>query len=147
MGWTYTFHRGLNMFAFIKRLFSRDNQVTKRLLELEQAVLSMSQDKKQLEDEVQIYRQQDTEKALKYDSDEPWIEMTSDDYDPEKGLKVGLDWNKAFITHLRKSGITGVTEDDAIRKYIALLYQDILLGLEQQSIDNSDKKEKISDFA
>lgn len=149
------------MLTWFKNKFGKKNDLNKRLQDLENKIAVVTESlqrteneltevtvsKEQLEQEVSIFRQQEELNQQRYDSDEPWIEITSDDYNSDKGLKIGLDWNKAFITYLKQHNITGITEEDAIRKYLAYLYQDIIIGLEQQSIDQSDKKEKISDFA
>ncbi len=36
-------------------------------------------------------------------------------------VKVELDWNQAFINHLKKHGITGETESEAIEAYLSML--------------------------
>jgi hypothetical protein len=40
----------------------------------------------------------------------------------EDGLvKLELDWNSAFITHLREQGVVAETEDEAIQQYLQLI--------------------------
>lgn len=38
-------------------------------------------------------------------------------------VKMKLDWNRSFITHLRENGIEGETEEEAVEKYLQLLHR------------------------
>lgn len=59
-------------------------------------------------------------------SNTPWIEIKGEAIDPDKGIRLSLDWNTAFITYLKQNGINGTDEDQIIQKYITLLYQEIM---------------------
>lgn len=55
------------------------------------------------------------------DREEPRLEVLHLGIEEDGQLKIKLDWNKAFIDHLRKNGITGETEDEAIKEYLSRL--------------------------
>lgn len=55
------------------------------------------------------------------DREEPRLEVVHLGIEEDGQLKIKLDWNKAFIDHLHKNGITGETEDEAIKAYLARL--------------------------
>lgn len=41
-------------------------------------------------------------------------------------IKTELDWNQAFIRHLRDNGITGETDEQAIQLYLSLLTKNVV---------------------
>jgi hypothetical protein len=53
--------------------------------------------------------------------EEPRLEVLHMGIEEDGQLKIKLDWNKAFIDHLRKNGIVGETEDEAIKEYLSRL--------------------------
>ena len=55
------------------------------------------------------------------DREEPRLEVLHLGIEEDGQLKIKLDWNKAFIDHLRKNGISGETEDEAIKEYLSRL--------------------------
>lgn len=55
------------------------------------------------------------------DREEPRLEVVHMGIEEDGQLKIKLDWNKAFINHLQKNGISGETEDEAIKAYLARL--------------------------
>jgi len=75
----------------------------------------------------------------------PWFNLTTDVLDPVKGLQVDMDWNEAFIQHLREAGHTGRDEEILVQKWLAMLYEDIITQLELKIIDMRDGR-KESDF-
>lgn len=93
-----------------------------------------------LESELETHRTKAAEDEARRNGTEPWVEIKSERIDPVKGIQIELDWNDAFIQYLKESGITGRDEETVVQKWIAFLYQDLLEKLEQQVIDNSDKK-------
>jgi hypothetical protein len=80
-----------------------------------------------------------------HDNTEPWVNITSSSYDPVKGFRIELDWNDAFIQHLKEGGIKGRTEDEVVQKWLGLLYGDIMEKLEFSNLENSDRI-RINDF-
>ena len=55
------------------------------------------------------------------DREEPRLEVVHLGIEKDGQLKIKLDWNKAFIDHLHKNGISGETEDEAIKEYLSRL--------------------------
>jgi hypothetical protein len=70
---------------------------------------------------------------------EPWVEIKSADFDAVRGFKIELDWNEAFIQHLKESGVKGKTEEEVVQRWLGFLYGDLVDKLERSVIDNSDK--------
>lgn len=101
----------------------------------------------QATEELNVLRKQEEADKEKYNSVEPWIEIKSDGIDPVKGMVIECDWNSAFIQFLSENGIKAKDENIAVQKYIAMLYEDIVNKMEEQIVENSDKKPKVSDFA
>jgi len=116
------------------RLKAIENMV----LELTETNQSLAAELKEAQDCVTIYKTKELEEESKRNSDVPWVEITSDSYDKLKGIHIALDWNEAFIDYLIANGINGVDEETIVQKWLALLYDDLLVKMEQQSIDNSD---------
>ena len=61
----------------------------------------------------------------KMESDEPWVEMVGASVDPEKGIRVELNWNPAFIKYLREGGIQGASEEECAQRWLAMISKDI----------------------
>lgn len=55
------------------------------------------------------------------DREEPKLEVLHMGIGEDGQLKIKLDWNKAFIDHLHRNGISGETEDEAIKEYLSRL--------------------------
>lgn len=106
--------------------------------ELTDANISLKTNLSSVETELKFYKTKEEEDEAKRSSEVPWVEVKSDSYDKVKGIQIALDWNDAFIAYLIENGITGRDDDTIIQKWLALLYQDLILKLDQQSIDNSD---------
>lgn len=53
--------------------------------------------------------------------EEPRLEVVHSGIDPDGKLRIELDWNQAFINLLKKNGIVGETEDEAIQEYLSRL--------------------------
>ena len=60
------------------------------------------------------------------DREEPKLEVQHLGIEADGKLKIKLDWNKAFIKHLREHGITGETEDEAIEEYLSRLTKNVM---------------------
>lgn len=78
-------------------------------------------------------------------STEPWVEIKSSSVDPVKGLMIELDWNDAFVQYLKDNGLQGRDDETIVQKWVALLYENLVNGLEEQAVENSDKI-KVSDY-
>lgn len=59
-----------------------------------------------------------------YASPDPWVEIQSW-ADTPQGVKVDLEWNDAFVEHLKSQGIQGTDEDQIVQKWVALLLMQI----------------------
>jgi hypothetical protein len=136
------------MFNTIKNWFSKDQtEFEARMKKIESQVDVQQAALQVAEAELVIFRAKAAADAERYTSIEPWIEIKSDRIDPIRGLIIEMDWNDAFIQHLKENGITHKDENVVVQKYIAMLYEDVVNKMDQQIIDNSDKKPKVSDFA
>ncbi len=60
------------------------------------------------------------------ESDEPWMDIEAWDEDGT-GARIQLDWNDAFIKHLRNNNITGTDDDQVIQKWLILLMEDMTM--------------------
>lgn len=108
------------------------------VLELTNTNQALVEELKEAQDYMSVHKAKELELEAKKNSDTPWVEITSDSYDKLKGIHIALDWNEAFIDYLIDNGINGVDEETIVQKWLALLYDDLLVKMEQQSIDNSD---------
>lgn len=62
------------------------------------------------------------------EKEEPRLDVVHLGIEPDGKVKVQLDWNRAFIRHLKDNGITGDTEDEAVQKYLTMLTHNELQG-------------------
>lgn len=77
------------------------------------------------------------EKKRKKEGSEPWVEIVSEKYDEiSKQVEIKLDWNKAFITMLRKNGYTGSSEQEIVDKYFKRLSEDIAKDIHETDYDS-----------
>lgn len=126
-------------------------EIKQQLLE-EMAAEKKAQEEEQLrlkqEAEERVARELEAEKRAKAEareqmknSDKPWVEVISMVEDPTQGAKIELDWNDAFIVYLKNNGFTGITDDQIIQKYIAVLLRNIVLETEMMEEDESDESD------
>jgi hypothetical protein len=50
----------------------------------------------------------------------PYIDVVGEVDDPKKGIGIQLDWNDAFVDHLKENGYTG-TDEEIIQRYLSML--------------------------
>lgn len=82
----------------------------------------------------------------KQESSEPFILLRSIELDKEKGIAVNIDFNDAFISYLKKAGITGDNDDDIVKRWLAHLSQDIQrMSSTMDYIDSMDYPEETID--
>lgn len=139
------------MFEKIKNWWNRDKialaELEARIDSLGNAIIVQQEEKAIIEEELQIARREITaDDEARRTSTEPWVEIKSERLDPVKGMVIELDWNDAFIQYLKENGITGRDEDTAVQKWIAMLYSELVSGLEEQSIEATHKKGVVNDF-
>lgn len=65
------------------------------------------------------------------DSPEPWVDLQGYT-ETSNGLKISLDWNDAFIDHLRDEGMVGVDEDQIVHRWLAMLMQNVATETDTQ---------------
>lgn len=111
---------------FEEFLKQKEEENNKKTNELEQTV-------------IQVLENRD---KMKYESEEPWVKLESAELHPEYGIQMKLDWNPAFIKHLRiECGFSG-DEDTVIQQYIGALYKEIYLSSVDQKLVSSSAKLK-----
>ncbi len=71
-------------------------------------------------------------------SDEPWVTIKGMIHDPEKGIKIELDWNDAFVKHLRNNGYTGAGDDAVIQRYIAVMAKQVAEDMAEDQINENE---------
>lgn len=54
------------------------------------------------------------------DSKEPWVTVVGETV-TEDGIKLELDWNKAFVKFLKAQGVTGSDETQIIQKWLSMV--------------------------
>lgn len=65
------------------------------------------------------------------ESDQPWVEVIGISED-DKGVKVELEWNDAFVDYLRENGISGTDEEQVIQRWVTLLLRDMADQMEEK---------------
>lgn len=148
------------MFQSIKNWWNRDKIATENLLsriENIQNAVDMERSAREaaerlIEQEREMRREAEERLADVTAEDEerrssttPWVEIKSADYSEVKGINIQLDWNEAFIQHLKDSGLTGRDEDAIVQKWLAFMYQGLVERFEHQAIENSDRP-RIRDY-
>lgn len=61
------------------------------------------------------------DRIRRYESDEPFVEIISESVTEDGGVNLRLDWNQAFIKHLRDGGMQGATDELLIDNWISSL--------------------------
>lgn len=118
-------------------LESSITQLTEAKLEQEQKSIQLAAEKEALVSEIDVLRTAVIDKNTSKDSNEPWVNVQSADFDKEHGLKIDLDWNDAFITYLKASGLKGKTDEIIIQKWLAFLYEDVITKMEDETTEES----------
>lgn len=71
-------------------------------------------------------------------SEEPWVDIKGIVEDPERGIKIELDWNDAFVKFLRKNGYTGADDEAVIQRYIAVLAKQVAGDMADDQINEHE---------
>jgi hypothetical protein len=66
------------------------------------------------------------------ESPEPWVDILGM-VDTPQGIRIELEWNDAFIEHLRKNGIRGTDDDAMVQKWVILLLRDMADDMEENT--------------
>ena len=141
------------MFKKITNWFNGSSDVTVQRLEAIEAQMKhdakererLAEQLVEAEEQLEMYRSKEASDDAIRSSTEPWVEVKSTKLDPIKGIQIELDWNDAFVQYLKDNGLQGRDDDTIVQKWLAMLYENLINGLETQSIDNSDKT-RVSDF-
>lgn len=110
-----------------------------------EAIETMKSRLEEIEKERQELAAKVAEREAKYNSNEPWVEIKSADFNELKGVHIELDWNEAFIVYLKESGIKGPDDETIVQKWLALLYRDLDAKLAHVALDNTEKL-RVRDF-
>lgn len=128
------------MFTYIKNWWNRSATQQQEITRLAQKLEALETAKQieitQLTEQVKAA---EIEKATKYPTTEPWVEIKGSKVDPVKGIQIELDWNSEFIKYLQQAGIDGPSEDVIIQKWLAFLYNDMATDLEQTAISHTQQ--------
>lgn len=62
--------------------------------------------------------------------EEPRLDVNHTGITEDGRVQMKLDWNSAFIKHLKQNGITGETEEAAVNKYLALITKQAAVEIE-----------------
>jgi hypothetical protein len=80
----------------------------------------------------------EAEVAKMKESEEPWVEVKGMVQDPDKGIKIDLDWNDAFVKHLRENGYVGTSDDQVVQRYIAVLAKQVAEDMSGGQINENE---------
>jgi len=72
---------------------------------------------------------------LTVDTQKPIMYLLADEYTPERGIRVEMDWNDQFIQQLRNTGVTGSNDDEIVLKW---LYA-IISGMHDEYVPQSEQ--------
>jgi hypothetical protein len=135
------------MINWLKKLLGVAELQT-NLKELRDKQVNLEAERDELQEQVDIFRQQEEKDKKKYDSPDPWVEIRSADFNETRGTRIELDWNDAFIQQLKESGIRATNDEEYVQKWLAFLYQNLIEKLETKVIDIKDEERetKISDY-
>lgn len=70
-------------------------------------------------------------------SSDPWVDIQGW-VETSEGVRVELDWNDAFVAHLKSEGITGADEDQVVQRWVTLLLRDMTTQLEESQPEQSE---------
>ena len=103
-------------------------------IETKLAVAKADQDNaiRSVEERLEAKAQELFQKALeadrekRYKSEEPFVEIVSQDFTEEGGVQLRLDWNPAFIRYLKANGVIGPTDEAIVDNWLKSLSQERL---------------------
>ena len=81
------------------------------------------------------------EEALAKKNNSPWVEVRSVVQETKEDgavAQIELDWNPSFVKYLRDSGITGLTDEEVIQKYIKMLYTEVSERMHEDSFGEGE---------
>jgi hypothetical protein len=133
------------MIKWIKKLLGVE-ALEQQVTQLNTAKQQADQQLAEANRELAVFREKKAEDEARRNSKDPWVEIKSADFSDVRGFRIELDWNEAFVQHLKESGIKGTSEEEIVQKWLAFLYQDLVEKLEAKVVDKKDEKGTVSDF-
>lgn len=132
--------------------FTNSEEVNERIRKQARLLRKEEEEEKRREERERKKKAREIEDNLsllskeKQESSEPYILLRSIEFDKEKGIAVNIDFNPAFISYLKKAGITGENDDDIIKRWLAYLGQDIQrVSSAMDYVDSSDYPNEMVD--
>lgn len=92
--------------------------------EIRQQVLTELKDEEnRKKEEERIQREKERKAHEEYiakmkSSKDPWVDIRGINQD-DRGIKIELDWNDAFVKYLREHGYTGANDEAIVHRYVA----------------------------
>jgi len=122
-----------------------DEEVAAFKAQIKQQIVDEMKDERALAlEEAAQRRVTEAEERKKYfdkmkESPEPWVEIVSW-VDTEQGVKVELEWNDAFIDHLKVEGVTGTDEDQIVQKWVAVLLHNVADDMGEKTVPEGESE-------
>jgi regulator of protease activity HflC (stomatin/prohibitin superfamily) len=63
----------------------------------------------------------EADRATRYASTEPYVEIISETFSEEGGVQLRLDWNAPFVNYLKRNGFTGPTDEAIVDNWLVSL--------------------------
>lgn len=117
------------MAGFFKTLFKHRSIID----ELKTSLRDAKRDNTTLTTDLSEAQKQISELTSKKESG-PWIQITGADYDPTRGFRIDVDWNKDFLKVMREEGMNGPTEEATVQRWLAMMNLNIIDGLEAEAM-------------
>lgn len=102
-----------------------------------QVIEEMKSEETRKKEEAKIRREQQKKEhdeyvAMMKESDDPWVEIEGW-IETAEGVRVELEWNDAFVAHLRDQGIPGTDEDQVVQRWVAMLLYDMAGQMDEKA--------------
>lgn len=65
------------------------------------------------------------------ESPNPWVDILGA-VETDSGVKMDIEWNDAFVDHLKKHGISGANDEQIVQKWVTLLLRDMADEMEER---------------
>jgi len=95
------------------------NALSERVSILEADANTKNERIKVLEKHLESYLQYKSKK----DSDEVYLEILTESFDPNTGIELKLDWNEAAINYLKRNGFHGPDDESIVEQWVYTLFK------------------------
>ena len=119
---SYYHTRENKMKSFIRKLLTPSPE---SIAEIKEELRQEQEEENRALIEKSVAEALEKEKNKQLDGKEPWVNLVGGEIDPEKGIKVKLEWNEAFVKMLRQNGIQGTSDEEIVQRWLALVTKDI----------------------